>query len=361
MGGSQPANIVSEIEVINRLEEIEDRIREIGLSKDEFREILVREKIIDSESSLDSIDVLKKVDDFVNNRKEDLRGIVEARKKIEELYRMSSKEDVDNFLESNGFKEIPLDADARNQMLELIENYRPETSMKMEIALLRNIAKAVSGITDECVVHFDEDGFEIRAVDPGFVVMVIVKVSSERLSYYSSDKRAVGVEWSKVLDYTKMLKEEVSVEITNQFVIKTDDRTIKVGLINPSTIKVPKKPELNFDATIRVTDLHRIVSIHQMIGNMMRIIADSKDSKAVLRTENDADVIEDYAEVVESKDKGKAESLYSMEYLKAIANGLRSFTNEVTIKFSSDHPACFEYSGDGISVQYLLAPRIENS
>ena len=59
---------------------------------------------------------------------------------------------------------------------------------------LRTALDSVSVLVEECKIHLEEDGLEIRAVDPANVGMVDLSLSAAAFESYETDGGVIGVD-----------------------------------------------------------------------------------------------------------------------------------------------------------------------
>ena len=221
--------------------------------------------------------------------------------------------------------------------------------------VLRMLARAVVQLVDESRIHFDENGFWIRAVDPANVAMVEVEVEGWSIDYEPA-RRVAGVSWVSLLEACKLFRGDVRVVVDRELRLVAEDdedegegnRTVSLPLINPSEIrKEPKEYSLTTTASVTVSRFKDLVEAHSRFGEAMLI--EVSDGVARFVTEGDDGRIEDTF-----SGEGKGKAMYSLEYLRAIAKGLNGF--EVRIELADDHPAIFQGENEGIRIKYVLAP-----
>jgi len=372
MGGTQPVPV--EVEMVEEMEKeendmavakrlmdrIEEKIREIGLDVNVFRDLATKEFGLDTEDDIDFKEKLQEIDDFISQKEEKLKELAEALKTLEDIKTRTFPEEVENAMKEEGVV-ISLKDEDIDKLKHFVGWYRtPKAVFSMPADTLRKIFNAMQIVANESRLHITNDGLRAVVVDPANVMMTELEIEPWAMITYRIDKeRVVGVDWDRLHEYCKKIFKggDVTIEISNEIVMypESDDgtRKVRVLLIDPTSIrKEPKVPSLEFDAEVKVTGLNKIVSAHSMFGDHM--VIEVKDGEAKFKTEGDIDGIEDTLPY----GWGEARAMYSMEYLVEIAKGLLLF-DEVTIKFKTNYPAVFEGEKDGIRIRHTLAPRIE--
>jgi proliferating cell nuclear antigen len=232
------------------------------------------------------------------------------------------------------------------------------------------LADAISVISElvlEVKAKVTKKGFEIIAIDPANVALVVLKIPSNVFSQYSVDKEEeLGL---NLEDFKQVLK-----RIGSSLTIERKENTLKLRThegakraFSLSLIEVEQEdrkiPELNFDTKIEIPS-----STFSDVINDALVVADSaslitnkeKDTFTVhakgtlnqAKTEFDSDEIK--LEAQDSKSK------YSLEYLAKFVKASR-MAPKLAINYSSDYPARFDFLDPETKVElsFILAPRVE--
>ncbi len=243
---------------------------------------------------------------------------------------------------------------------------------RIDASILRECVDAVLAVVDEARLKIYEGAWRIRAVDPANVALVDLELRREAFSEFGlgpkeEQKRGekefvVGVHFDKLRDVLRWCKNEVALSIEKErMMLQSDAYTFTLTLIDPSSIrKEPKIPEIEFAAKVVVDadDFKKVlkaaekISYQVAIGVQNGFFVEAEGEMETMRYSLHKD------ELVHLSGSD-CRSLFSLEYLAAMAKGFASDT--LTLHISTDHPLKMEFDiadGNG-KVVYMLAPRIE--
>jgi len=243
---------------------------------------------------------------------------------------------------------------------------------RIDASVLRECVDAVLAVVDEARLKIDKEGWKVRAVDPANVALVDLELRREAFSEFSlgpekEQKRGekefvVGVPFDKMRDVLRWCKGDVALSMEKEkMTLQSDAYTFTLTLIDPSSIrKEPKIPEIEFAAKVVVdaNDFKKVlkaaekVSYQVAIGVQNGFFVEAEGEMETMRYSLHKD------ELVHLSGSD-CRSLFSLEYLTAMAKGFASDT--LTLHISTDHPLKMEFDiadGNG-KVVYMLAPRIE--
>ena len=230
---------------------------------------------------------------------------------------------------------------------------------------------SVGVLVDECKIHLDDDGIEIRAVDPANVGMVDLSLDASAFESYEADGGVIGVNLVRLQDIAGMAGGDQLVHLdldeeTRKLHISIDGLEYTLALIDPESIREePDLPELDLPATIVIEgrDIDRAVTAADMVSDHIELGVDDGDEQFYVAAEGDTDDVhleldrDDLIDLV----AGPASSLFSLDYLKDMNKAIPKDT-EVTVELGEEFPVKFHFEfaeGDG-SVTYMLAPRIQS-
>ena len=243
---------------------------------------------------------------------------------------------------------------------------------RIDASILRECVEAVLAVVDEARLKIGKEGWKVRAVDPANVALVDLELRREAFSEFSlgpekEQKRGekefvVGVPFDKMRDVLRWCKGDVALSMEKEkMTLQSDAYTFTLTLIDPSSIrKEPKIPEIEFAAKVVVdaNDFKKVlkaaekVSYQVAIGVQNGFFVEAEGEMETMRYSLHKD------ELVHLSGSD-CRSLFSLEYLTAMAKGFASDT--LTLHISTDHPLKIEFDiadGNG-KVVYMLAPRIE--
>jgi len=236
---------------------------------------------------------------------------------------------------------------------------------------LTDTLDSVGVLVEECKIHLEEDGFEIRAVDPANVGMVDLSLSAAAFESYEADGGVIGVNLSRLEDIAGMADSGQLVHLeldeeTRKLHISIDGLEYTLALIDPDSIRQePDIPDLDLSSEIVLegADIDRAVKASDMVSDHIALGVDAGDEQFYIDAEGDTDDVhlELTAEDLIALQAGDAHSLFSLDYLKDMNKAI-SNDAEVTVELGQEFPVKIHYAiaeGEG-QVTYMLAPRIQS-
>ena len=237
---------------------------------------------------------------------------------------------------------------------------------------LQSTLDSVGVLVDECKIHLDEGGIEIRAVDPANVGMVDLTLDAEAFESYEADGGLIGVNLVRLQDIAGMADSGQLVELeldeeTRKLHISIDGLEYTLALIDPESIREePDLPDLDLSSTIVIEgrDIDRAVTAADMVSDHIELGVDEADEHFYVKAQGDTDDVhleldtEDLIDLV----AGEASSLFSLDYLQDMNKAIPKDA-EVTMELGEEFPVKLHFDiaeGEG-SVTYMLAPRIQSN
>ena len=231
---------------------------------------------------------------------------------------------------------------------------------------------SVGVLVDECKIHLDDDGIEIRAVDPANVGMVDLSLSAAAFESYEADGGLIGVNLVRLQDIAGMADSDQLVHLeldeeTRKLHISIDGLEYTLALIDPESIREePDLPDLDLAATIVIEgrDIDRAVTAADMVSDHIELGVDETDEVFYVKAQGDTDDVhleldaDDLIDLV----VGPASSLFSLDYLQDMNKAIPKDT-EVTMELGDEFPVKLHFDiaeGEG-EVTYMLAPRIQSN
>jgi proliferating cell nuclear antigen len=225
---------------------------------------------------------------------------------------------------------------------------------------------------DECKIHLEEGGLEIRAVDPANVGMVDLTLDSSAFEAYEADGGLIGVNLVRLQDIAGMADSDQLVHLeldeeTRKLHISIDGLEYTLALIDPESIREePDLPDLDLPATIVIEgrDIDRAVTAADMVSDHIELGVDEDEESFYVKAEGDTDDVHlelDEGDLI-SLVVGSASSLFSLDYLKDMNRAIPADA-EVTAELGEEFPVKLHFAiaeGEG-TVTYMLAPRIQSN
>jgi proliferating cell nuclear antigen len=230
---------------------------------------------------------------------------------------------------------------------------------------------SVGVLVEECKIHLDADGLEIRAVDPANVGMVDLSLSAEAFESYEADGGLIGVNLARLIDIAGMADADQLIHLeldeeTRKLHISIDGLEYTLALIDPESIREePDLPDLDLPATIVIEgrDIDRAVTAADMVSDHIELGVNDADDLFYVKAEGDTDDVhlELDAESLIDLVAGPASSLFSLDYLKDMNKAIPADA-EVRMELGEEFPVKlhFDIAGGEGQVTYMLAPRIQN-
>jgi len=231
---------------------------------------------------------------------------------------------------------------------------------------------SVGVLVDECKIHMEEDGLEIRAVDPANVGMVDLSLSAEAFESYEADGGLIGVNLVRLQDIAGMADSDQLVHLeldeeTRKLHISIDGLEYTLALIDPESIREePDLPDLDLPANIVIEgrDIDRAVTAADMVSDHIELGVDDAEEVFYVKAEGDTDDVhleldtDDLIDLV----VGPASSLFSLDYLKDMNKAIPADA-EVRMELGEEFPVKMHFDiadGEG-AVTFMLAPRIQSN
>jgi proliferating cell nuclear antigen len=237
---------------------------------------------------------------------------------------------------------------------------------------LQSTLSSVGVLVDECKIHLEDDGLEIRAVDPANVGMVDLTLEAAAFESYETDGGVIGVNLVRLMDIAGMADADQLVELeldeeTRKLRIAIDGLEYTLALIDPESIREePDLPDLDLPATIVVEgrDIDRAVTAADMVSDHIQLGVDTDTEVFYVRAAGDTDDVNlelDAGDLIDLV-LGDADSLFSLDYLKDMNRAIPADA-EVTLELGEEFPVKLHFDiaeGQG-AVTYMLAPRIQSN
>ena len=236
---------------------------------------------------------------------------------------------------------------------------------------LRDTLDSVSVLVDECKIHLNDDGLEIRAVDPANVGMVDLTLSADAFESYEADGGLIGVDLSRLEDIAGMADAGQLVQLeldeeTRKLHIQIEGLEYTLALIDPDSIRQePDLPDLDLPAQVVVegADIDRAVRAADMVSDHIALGVDAETELFYVDAEGDTDDVhlELEREDLIDLEAGDARSLFSLDYLKDMNKALPKDA-EVTLELGEEFPVKIHFDfAEGLGhATFMLAPRIQS-
>jgi proliferating cell nuclear antigen len=233
---------------------------------------------------------------------------------------------------------------------------------------LKGLVNIISTLIDEVKFTITPEGMTLKAVDAAHVAMIEMNISSKAFESYSAEDTELGLDLEKVKGVLKLagsgeiIKMEQD-EATGKLIFKVGNITRRMSLIDTSGMNDPKVPQLNLLATITVPieELQKGIRAVESISDHITLKAGPEFFE--LSCEGDTDSVSLRLDSSNAKISTGSDvcSMFPPDYLANIIKAIPSGT-QVDIELDNDYPVklVFSIADETVSVEYLLAPRIES-
>jgi len=239
---------------------------------------------------------------------------------------------------------------------------------RVDASILRDCVDAVLAVVDEARLKIGEEAWKVRAVDPANVALVDLELKREAFGEYNAEseregEKVVGVPFDKLREVLRFAVGDVSINIDNDKIgLQSSAYAYTLTLLDPSSLRgEPKIPELEFSTRVVVDadDFKKVLKAAEKISDQIAIGV--QNESFFVEAEGDMETMRYslHKDEVMHLSGSDCRSLFSLEYLAAMAKGISSET--LTLFIGTDYPLKMEFEiAEGFGkVIYLLAPRIE--
>lgn len=233
--------------------------------------------------------------------------------------------------------------------------------------ILSDVISVISDLVLEVKAKVTKQGFEIIAIDPANVALVILKIPASAFSQFDIEKdEELGLNLEDFKQVLKRIGTSLIIEKKENILkLKTQDkakRAFSLALIDVEQ-EERKVPELNFETKIEMlsTTFSDVINDSLIVADSANFITNKKDDTFTVhargtlnqsKTEFNSDEIK-----IEAQD---SKAKYSLEYLAKFMRASK-IAPKLTINYSNDYPARFDFFNPetNIKLSFILAPRVE--
>ena len=241
---------------------------------------------------------------------------------------------------------------------------------RIDASILRECVDAVLAVVDEARLKIGESAWKVRAVDPANVALVDLELRRDAFDEYNAEgeaegegEKVIGVSFDKLRDVLRFATGDISLDVGgDKIVLQSSAYAYTLSLLDPSSLRAePKIPELEFSTRIVIDadDFKKVLKAAEKISD--KITIGVQNESFFVEAEGDMETMRYslHKDELGHLSGGDCRSLFSLEYLAAMAKGISSET--LTLFIGTDYPLKMEFEiADGSGrVIYLLAPRIE--
>jgi len=235
-----------------------------------------------------------------------------------------------------------------------------------KIKVFFEIAELIAGA--DIKLKGRKNDFEASMVDPAMVVMAELKLNKKAFEEYSCDDMDLGIDLNKMMPILKLASSGQIIEFEyndkqdkEHLIIRIENLTRKLRLIDPSDIKDTKFPALQLPGVIgiKTNELTKGVKAAAAISDHFKLTATKEYFE--LFAEGDTDEVslklpKDL--LTELKTDKTYSSMFGIDYFQSL---IKYAPEDLKLSLGNDNPVKIEYSfaeESGIFTS-MQAPRIE--
>ncbi len=238
---------------------------------------------------------------------------------------------------------------------------------------LRGVFEAVGKIVNTAILKASEDGMKLRAMNSEHTILVDMELEKSLFEDYEIEEdESIGIDISQLLKILKRAKKDdnITLETSKETIKITIDGTAERTFEFPALADVEedeiKFPELNYEAEISIEDpsvLKEIMKDVEIVGNAAVLKATKEEF--IIQAQGNGYAFSSYKAAPSNislnldEEAEEVKSAFSVELLKDVLRADK-FIYNAKVHLGNDIPLKLEYTGPGIKLTYLIAPRIEN-
>ncbi len=239
---------------------------------------------------------------------------------------------------------------------------------------LKEFIGAVGSLVDEAKVNVNEDGMQIKAVDPSHVAMIEANLVKSAFDSYEAKSMEMGMDIDKFKNVLTVAGKDEMVDLEkdddlNRLVVNIGNLTRAMPLLDTSGMPDPKVPSLDLPSTVNVVvnEIAQGLKASKSVSDHIALSTDKNSFRLVCEGDNqnsvDLSLGKEQLEKLDSPDE--ATSLFSLEYFSLMVNSLPAdrilhinLGTDLPVKIDADL-AVDDMTGAQGNVKFLLAPRID--
>ncbi len=239
---------------------------------------------------------------------------------------------------------------------------------------LKEFIGTVGSLVDEAKLNVNEDGMQIKAVDPSHVAMIEANLIKSAFDSYETDVAEMGIDVDKFKTVLAVAGKEDMVSLEkddklNRLVVNIGNLTRAMPLLDTSGMPDPKVPSLDLPAfvSVSVEEISQGLKASKSVSDHIALTT-TKDSFRLIcegDNQNRVDLTLGKEQLEKLVSPEETTSLFSLEYFALMVNSLPpdrilhiNLGNDLPVKVDADL-AIEDLTGAQGNVKFLLAPRID--
>ncbi|HIM86763.1 MAG TPA: DNA polymerase sliding clamp [Candidatus Poseidoniales archaeon] len=239
---------------------------------------------------------------------------------------------------------------------------------------LKEFIGTVGSLVDEAKLNVNEDGMQIKAVDPSHVAMIEANLIKSAFDSYETDVAEMGIDVDKFKTVLAVAGKEDMVSLEkddklNRLVVNIGNLTRAMPLLDTSGMPDPKVPSLDLPAfvSVSVEEISQGLKASKSVSDHIALTTTKDSFRLVCEGDNqnrvDLTLGKEQLEKLVSPEE--TTSLFSLEYFALMVNSLPpdrilhiNLGTDLPVKVDADL-AIEDLTGAQGNVKFLLAPRID--
>ena len=239
---------------------------------------------------------------------------------------------------------------------------------------LKEFIGTVGSLVDEAKLNVNEDGMQIKAVDPSHVAMIEANLIKSAFDSYETDVAEMGIDVDKFKTVLAVAGKEDMVSLEkddklNRLVVNIGNLTRAMPLLDTSGMPDPKVPSLDLPAfvSVSVEEISQGLKASKSVSDHIAL-STTKDSFRLIcegDNQNRVDLTLGKEQLEKLVSPEETTSLFSLEYFALMVNSLPpdrilhiNLGTDLPVKMDADL-AIEDLTGAQGNVKFLLAPRID--
>ena len=239
---------------------------------------------------------------------------------------------------------------------------------------LKEFIGTVGSLVDEAKLNVNEDGMQIKAVDPSHVAMIEANLIKSAFDSYETDVAEMGIDVDKFKTVLAVAGKEDMISLEkddklNRLVVNIGNLTRAMPLLDTSGMPDPKVPSLDLPAfvSVSVEEISQGLKASKSVSDHIAL-STTKDSFRLIcegDNQNRVELTLGKEQLEKLVSPEETTSLFSLEYFALMVNSLPpdrilhiNLGNDLPVKVDADL-AIEDLTGAQGNVKFLLAPRID--
>jgi proliferating cell nuclear antigen len=232
--------------------------------------------------------------------------------------------------------------------------------------ILADSISLISELVLEVKAKIKKDGFEIVAIDPANVAMIVLKIPNTAFSQFEVEKdEELGL---NLEDFKQVLKRAISAP---SIILEKKDNLLNIRIqdavkrsFNLALIHIDSEdkniPDLSFNTQIEIdsSTFSEIINDATIVADSCAFIANEHSFTIEARGTINSTKTEFSGDEVKIATTTESKAKYSLDYLVKFMKATK-MSEKTILRFSTNYPSKFEFKNNFSELSFILAPRFE--